>query len=136
LNKLQKVKNKLKNKIDIILDLKQVLLKELFSPEFMPRTGIFLDGISIFANKPFAETLGFRSYSLFIYNLKNLTHTEKIKFNYAMSGRNSRGLIEELNGQRILSGAIKIPSRNSMEFESILKKYSLDYKMTNILEEA
>ena len=135
LDKIQEIKNKLKNKINKKLDIKQILLKELFSPEFFAKTGIFLEGFSIFRNKTFSETLGFKAFSLFWYDLKNLTHTQKVKFNYILAGRNTEGIIKSLNGERLVSGAIKIPIENSIEFEEILKRNNINFKKKNILEE-
>src|SRR3989338_7717310 len=81
LNAIQAMKNKIKEKLEEDIDIKQILLKDLFSNEFMARTGVFFEGISIFKNRKFCEVLGFRSYSLFWYNLKRLNHSQKVKFN-------------------------------------------------------
>lgn len=136
LNKIQKIKAKLKKTIkDKNIDIKQILLQELFSSSFFARTGIFLEGISIFKDAKFSETLGFRSFALFWYNLKDLTHTQKVKFNYILAGRKTKGIIEELNGQRLVNGAIKIPMENSIIFEEFLKNNNINYLKKNILEE-
>ena len=135
LNLIQEIKNKLKNKIQIDLDIKQALLKDLFSAEFLARTGILLEGFSIFKNKKFCETLGFHSYALFWYDLKSLNHTEKVKFNYILAGRNQKGVIELFNGARLMSGVVKIPVEHSLEFENILKNNKINYNKKNILEE-
>ena len=136
LDKLQTIKSKLKKKdFDKNLDIKQILLKELFYPEFLARTGIFLGGISIFRRKKFSETLGFMPYTLFWYNLKGLTHSQKVKFNYILAGRNMKGVIQQLDGNRLVNGAVKIPIENSITFEEILKNNKISYSMKNILEE-
>lgn len=135
LNKIQDIKNKIKNKINKTIDIKQILISELFAPEFFAKTGIFLEGFSIFRNKRFSETLGFKPYSLFLYDLKNLTHTQKVKFNYILAGRNKEGVIKSLDGRRLVNGAVKIPIENSLEFEEILKGNNINYKKKNILEE-
>ncbi len=134
LDKIQDIKLRLKKTIENI-DIKQMLLVDLFSSSFMARTGILLGGISVFKDKKFSETLGFKSYSLFWYNLKGLTHSQKVKFNYILAGRNTKGVIEELKGERLVSGAIKIPIKNSIIFEEILKKNNVNYSKKNILEE-
>ena len=108
LDKVQEIKNKLK-KINMNIDLKQILLQELFSPEFFAKTGIFIEGISIFKNKLFSETIGFKAFSLFWYSLTNMTHTQKVKFNYILAERNSKGIITDVHGERLTNGAIKIP---------------------------
>ena len=137
LNKLQEIKSRLKSKIkDKNLDIKQILLNELFSSYFLARTGILLEGISVFKNKKFCETLGFKSYTLFWYNLKNLKHSQKVKFNYILAGRGTKGIIKELKGERLVNGAVKISIENSAVFEKILKDNNIHYSKKNILEES
>lgn len=80
--------------------------------------------------------LGFKSFTLFWYNLKGLTHAQKIRFNYILAGRRSlKGMIKELKGKRLVRGAVKIPIEHSIEFEEILKANDVNYKKKNILEE-
>lgn len=134
LNRIQEIKNKLKV-LKINIDIKQILLKELFSSDFFARTGILLEGVSVFKNKKFSEILGFKAYTLFWYSINHLTHTQKVKFNYILSGRNSsEGIIKNLNGERLVNSAIKIPLERTLEFEDILKKNKINYKKRDILE--
>ncbi|MBR9691788.1 hypothetical protein GOV06_03290 [Candidatus Woesearchaeota archaeon] len=133
LDKIQRIKSKLK-KIGNI-DIKQMLLKDFFSSSFLARTGVLLEGISAFNRKRFSETLGFRAFTLFWYNLKRLSHAQKVKFNYILAGRGTRGVLDELNGIRLVNGAVKIPIENSAVFEEILKTNNADYSKKNILEE-
>jgi len=136
LDKIQDIKGKVRNKTENV-DIKQIMLTELFSSDFFARTGVLLEGVSIFKGKKFSEILGFKGFTLFWYNLSNLNHTQKVKFNYILSGRGeSKGMIKELNGERLVNGAIKIPIENSLEFEEIIRKNNIDYKKKNVLEES
>lgn len=135
LDTIQEIKNRLKPKFELNIDIKQALLKDLFSPEFLARTGVLLEGYSIFQNRKFCQTLGFDPYTIFWYDLKGLTHTQKVKFNYILAGRNQKGVIVLLKGQRLAKGVIKIPIEHSLEFEIILKNNSVSYNKKNILEE-
>jgi len=136
LNKAQQIKSKVKSSFkDVELDVKQILLVELFSPEFFARTGIFLGGISVFKSRRFSETLGFRPFALFTYSLEKLSHTEKIKFNYVLSGRNAKGIIEQFGGKRIASGAVKMPLENALAFEDVLKEHKVEYERVSVLQE-
>lgn len=135
LDAIQEIKSRLKGKIEETIDIKQCLLKDLFSVEFMARTGILLEGFSVFHNKKLCQTLGFNSFTLFWYNLDGLSHTQKVKFNYILSGRNQKGIIEQLQGKRLSRGTVKIPIEYSLEFEDILKKNKINYDKKNVLEE-
>lgn len=135
LDKIQEIKARLKKKTTAEIDIKQITLKELFSADFLARTGIMLEGESIFRRRKFCETLGFKANTLFWYSLTGLTHTQKVKFNYLLAGRTGmKGIITEFRGERIVSGAIKIPIHNSLEFEEILQQNTIQYKKKDILE--
>jgi len=135
LGKIQTIKNHLNKKIDDPVDMKQMLLKDLFSAEFMARTGVLLEGFSIFKGRKFCQTLGFDSFTIFWYNLKQLSHTQKVKFNYILAGRSQKGVVEMFQGKRLAGGVVKIPIEFSLEFEVILKKNNVQYDKRNILEE-
>jgi predicted nucleotidyltransferase len=135
LDKIQDIKAKLKSSLDKEIDIKQILLQDLFSSDFLARTGILLEGESIFRDKKFCETLGFKAFSLFWYDLAGLTHTQKVKFNYILAGRRGlKGIIKELEGERLVNGAVKIPIPHSIEFEEVLKANNIHYKKKDILE--
>lgn len=138
LEKLQKIKTKIRavlNLEPLELDAHTILLEELFQPGFFARSGVFLEGISLLDGKPLAEKMGFKAYSLFTYTLEKLSHTKKVTFNYLLAGRGTKGMIAECHGERLVSGAVKIPIEKSIEFEDVLKMHKINYKKKNILEE-
>jgi predicted nucleotidyltransferase len=136
LDKIQSIKNKLKKLTNKKIDIKQMLLFDFFSKELLARSGLLLEGISVFNDKEFSQRLGFKAYTLFYYNLKNLSHTEKVKFNYILAGRNSKGIIEELKAKRLANGVFKVPIENSIIFNKILKNNNVNFSKNNILEES
>ena len=123
----------IKKKIDMSVDIKGILWEELFQPEFFARTGVFLEGVSVFDEKKFARKIGFEGSVMFFYNLKDKTHSEKVKFNYVLSGRNSKGLIETLEGKHLAPGVVEIPIDKSLEFEEVLKRYSIRFTKRSML---
>ena len=129
--KLQDIKRNIK--LDIKLDIKSVLLEELFKEEFFGRTGIFFEGQSIFDEISFSKKIGFESFSMFTYNLRNKNHNEKVKFNYILSGRNNIGLIKKLKGRQISPGVIYMPIFSSCRFEEILILHKIDYIKKEVL---
>lgn len=134
LEKIQSIKNRLKP-LNKKVDIKQLTLEDLFSSAFLAKEGIILEGISIFRNKSFSETMGFKSSTLFWYSLQGLTHTQKVKFNYILAGRNTiTGIIKEFQIERLANGAVKVPIRKSIEFEEILRINKINYKKKDILE--
>ena len=129
LNQIQKIKKKIKIKVD----LKGILWEELFQKEFFGRTGIFLEGISLFDGQSFSKKIGFLPSVIFLYNLKDKTHNEKVKFNYLLSGRGTQGMVKRLGGKHLSPGVIEIPIKNSSEFEEILKDNGIKYSKREVL---
>lgn len=116
------------------IDIKTMNFSNLFDEGFLARQGLFIEGRSLIKNKALAELIGFRGFSIFTYNLKNLDHNKKIQFTYALSGRNSEGMLKSLKGKSLGRGAVQIPIENSIEFEQFLQKWNIDYKRKNALE--
>jgi len=134
LDKIQEIKSRIKN-LKYKLDIKQMLLKDFFSSEFFARTGIILEGESVFSKKKFSERLGLKAYTLFCYTLENLKHSDKVKFNYILAGRNSEGMLHAVDAKRISSGVVKVPIMKKNTFAKILKENKVPYSEKNILEE-
>lgn len=131
----QRVKEKLKD-FNFKFDCQQILLQELFSSAFFARSGLLLEGISVFDGKRISEKMGFRSWTLFWYELKGLTHAQKVKFNYILAGRSEmRGILKEFCAVRLVNGVVKVPIEKSLVFEDILKRNAVTYFKKNILEE-
>ncbi len=131
LNKIQEIKRKIRTKTKI--DIKGILISDLFKREFFGRSGIIFEGMSLIDNKQFCNKLGFENSCLFVYNLKNRTHTEKVKFNYIMSGRYGKGVLEALEGKQLGPGIVLLPVKSISKFELLLKEQNISYLKNNIL---
>jgi len=133
LNLSQKFKNNLKK--DLKLDIKTINMKELFEKDFLARQGVLIEGYSLLHNEKFSKRLGFRGYSIFMYNLMNLNHNEKTRFTYALIGRRGeKGMLKNSDAVFLGKGAVKIPIENSIIFEDFLKRWNINYKKKDILE--
>lgn len=133
LRKAQALKAILKKEIPN-LDVKTMNFDDFFNENFLARQSLLIEGLSAVKNKRLSELLGFSGFSIFTYNLKNLDHNKKTQFTYALSGRNSQGMLRLLGGKSLGRGAVQIPIANSSEFESFLTKWNIGYKIKNILE--
>lgn len=129
----QKLKEKLKNNKIKNIDIKTINLKEIFQKEFLARQGILSEGYSLINKENLSERIGFKGKMLFSYNLKNLNHNEKTKFTYALSGRNSRGMLKKLKGKFVGRGAVLIPIENSIKFKKFLDEWNINYKQKILL---
>lgn len=131
LQKIQNIKKKIKAEIN--MDIKGILWEELFQEQFFARSGIILEGISLFDEKPFSYKIDFEGFVLFIYDLRDKSHTEKVKFNYVLSGRKDIGMVKRLEGKHVAPGVIQIPIKNSVEFEEMLKTHNINYSKQGCL---
>lgn len=131
LQKIQSIKQKIK--VGKKIDIKGILWEELFQEQFFARSGIILEGVSLFDGNPFSYKIDFEGFVLFIYGLRNKSHTEKVKFNYVLSGRKDIGMVKRLEGKHIAPGVIQIPIKNSLEFEEVLKRHNINYSRQNSL---
>lgn len=129
---VQELKLELKKTAENV-DVRSINMAELFDATFLARQNIIIEGISLLDKKPLAEKLGFKGYAIFTYNLKNFSHNKKTKFNYALSGRASLGVLKSLGGSSLGRAALQIPIKNSYEFEEFLKKWGVNYKMNYAL---
>ena len=110
-------------------DVKAIDFNDLQDNTFLARQGILIEGFSIFRNKPISEIFGFKSYSLFNYNLKNLNPSQKRVFSYVLSGRyNSSGLKSSKNIEQLGRGVLKVPIKHTEEIEELFNQYKINYK--------
>ena len=129
----QKFKEKISRKIGKI-DIKTINLSELFEANFLARQSILTEGYSLIDCLPISEKIGFLSYSLFTYKLKNLNHNDKTKFTYSLIGRGkNQGILKKLNAKPLGKGAVLLPTQNSSFFDDFLKIWKIDYNKRNIL---
>ena len=104
LNKRLEIAQNFKNLIKTEIknpDVKTINLSEFFEVSFLARQGILIEGHSLVHDSSLSERLGFKGYSLFSYNLKNLNHNDKTKFTYSLIGRSSEGILK-LTGAVVL----------------------------------
>ncbi len=115
------------------VDIKTINLKEFFDAVFLARQGILVEGYSLLDDIPFCEKFGFKGYNLFTYDLKNMDHTMKTRFTYALIGRNRPGMIKKINAQPIGKAVVLVSVENSLIFESFLRKWNVNFKRRGIL---
>jgi len=134
LNLSQELKNKLKNKFDFEIDVKCVDIKDLLDSSFLARTAIVAESFLITRKKFLHDILGFKSYFIFSYSLKNLNQSKKVMFQYALQGRRGeKGLLEITNSISLGRGVIKVPLQHAEEIKEFLEKNKIECKIYKVL---
>lgn len=92
----------------------------IFKINFKVRESILSEGYSLINNLFIGESLGYSNLKLFKYELKNLNKSERMRFYYALYGRNNEGgILKDLNAKKFSDTIILCPivnSENMMEF--------------------
>jgi predicted nucleotidyltransferase len=115
-------------------DVKCVDIKDFLDPSFLARTGIIGEGFLILKGKRLSEILGFESYVIFTYNLKNLSNSEKTMLNYSLNGRRGeKGMIELRNCEHLGRGTLKVPIEHSEELKDFFERHKVKYKISKVL---
>jgi|GEM_PF-591885 len=106
------------------------------------------EGILLYSNSPSVSIKGLdaETFSLILYSLENLNTKEKMKVKRLIHGSKTRkvikdkvyenekiGLVQQLQGMRIGSGAIAIPQKSTRVVEDELNKLNVTYKTIDIL---
>lgn len=90
---------------------------------------LFREGYSLKFNKSFSELYGFRNKVLFIYELKGLSNSKKVKIVNILRGKkSSKGLVVENNGNWLANQVFIVPVSSEYIFEKFF--VSLGIKFT------
>jgi len=122
----------LKNKLDERFQINIITEHELINGNTLSKT-LFSEGISIKKNRKFAENIGFKPKSLFKYSLKKFSPSKRVRFHYLLKGRNSEGILKEVNGSLIGNGVLIIDTEKEDLFKKILKDWNVEFEIIRIL---
>ncbi|MFA4669119.1 nucleotidyltransferase domain-containing protein [Pyrococcus kukulkanii] len=119
------------------LDVRIISLEELFDPNNLASLGIIVEGYSLTKEKPIAELMNGKAYTLFRFSLDGLERKERVKFQYALKGRDMRsGLLKELNGLQLGAWVVLIPIQHTYKFKEFLDLWGVKYEAFTILKRA
>jgi predicted nucleotidyltransferase len=93
---------------------------------------VFGEGLILYATHlPIKiNNISLKPYTFISYDLKKLTHSEKMKIRYHLFGH-KEGLLKKWDGRKIGPGTFMIPTENLFKFENFLNRYNVLYKTIN-----
>jgi len=121
----------------VTLDVRAMSLEELFDPNNLASLGIVIEGVSLTKNKPLAELMNGKAYTLFRFTLEGLPRKDRVRFQYALKGRDMKsGLLKELNGEQWGAWVIVVPIQHTYRFKDFLELWGVKYEAFTILKGA
>jgi len=102
------IKTELNKKFHISI----ISIKDFFIKPIPLINTLLREGFSIKHNKPFSEIFNFENRTLFTYNLKKLSNSNKVKLVNILHGRNNKGLVENYNGKWLANQVFIAPVEN------------------------
>jgi predicted nucleotidyltransferase len=114
------------NKIQI----ESITLNEFYTENYIAKEGIFLEGYSLLHNKKINTLYGFNSIAFIKYDIQRLKGSARIKFYYALQGRNkNEGILKKLNAKRFSNNVIIIKYSRIEIIKEFFEYWKLDYKI-------
>lgn len=121
----------------VTLDIRAMSLEELFDPNNLASLGVVIEGVSLTKNKPLAELMNGKAYTLFRFTLEGLPRKDRVRFQYALKGRDLKsGLLKELNGEQWGAWVIVVPIQHTYHFKDFLELWGVKYEAFTILKGA
>jgi predicted nucleotidyltransferase len=101
---------------------------ELLNPNFIAGISIISEGYSLVYNKFLFEGLGYLSFNLFKYELKQFNKSERMRFYYSLYGRNNeKGMLKILNSIKFSDSIILCPVENVERMKEYFDTWKLKY---------
>jgi predicted nucleotidyltransferase len=134
LNQAQEIKKQLQKITEIPIHISPFDLYSFFNPSNFAKENILFYGKSLIHKSYFARKFGLTPKVIIYYSLKKLKKSEKIKFNYMLSGKKkSYGLLRKYGGKLLCPGQIEIATDHKDYFVQAIKKLTSDFTVKEIL---
>jgi predicted nucleotidyltransferase len=120
LRKIRELEDILKNR-KISAHLSYLTIDNFFTKKHSLASTLFLEGRSMITNKPLSWNYNLDNRTLFIYELKNMNPTDKVKFLYALKGRRGKiGILDRIKSKIVGKGVIIVPTIEEHKITSLL----------------
>jgi predicted nucleotidyltransferase len=88
------------------IDINSITSDEFRSEGFVAREGAYLEGYSLIREKTLAEMMGFTGIALIKYDISKIKGSKRIRFYYALHGRDSKGFLDDIGGHRFAENVL------------------------------
>jgi len=73
-----------------------------------------------------------KDYVIFTYSIRSLTNTNKIRFFYALKGRNSIGILKETSSIYLAKSVLLVPINSEKEIEDFFNLWRIPFKKIHV----
>lgn len=73
-----------------------------------------------------------KDHVIFTYSIKSLTNTNKIRFFYALKGRNSLGIIKQTSSFYLTKSVLLVPVSSEKEIEEFFNLWKIPFKKIHV----
>ena len=95
---------------------------------------LMTEGISMISGEPVSERFGLKAKSLFQYSLQGFTASNRVRFHYAMRGRNGlKGVLVEYHADILGDGVLSVETKFEDRIKEILDQWAVKYSIKRIL---
>ncbi len=119
------------------LDVRAMGLEDLFDPNNLASLGVVIEGLSLTRGKPLAELMNGEAYTLFRFTLRGMERKNRVRFQYALRGRDGKGgILKELGALQLGAWVILVPIWNTYRFKEFLDLWGVGYEAFILLKGA
>ena len=102
-------------------------------PHSLAKT-ILLEGKSLISKKGLLENYGFSNKTLFLYELKKMKPSDKVRFIYALTGRrNKKGILDSIKDKIIAPSLIMVLTKDEQKITSLMDYWGVSYKRMKLI---
>jgi predicted nucleotidyltransferase len=115
-------------------DITEKTYHELFSESFQAREAFLSEGYSLIKNKSISGGLGFTNLSLFRYELKGFSKTDRMRFYYSLNGRGDKqGILARYYAIKFSESIILCPMENLENLKEYFVQWNIKFEEFPIL---
>ncbi|MBL7159977.1 MAG: nucleotidyltransferase domain-containing protein [Candidatus Aenigmarchaeota archaeon] len=130
----EKLQSQIERKLKLPVHISILKSKSLFK-ETLWKT-IMHEGISLLRGKEVSEMLGFEPLVLFWYNLSKLKQSDKVRFSYALFGRDGKsGILKKIRGKSLGKGVLLVPVKKEDELRKFFFHWEVGFNRRRVLAE-
>lgn len=121
---------KIRRELDNNYEINSITEKELINNTFTAKEGIYLEGYSFSKKSTLADSLNFFSMAYLKYDIKNLKGSNRIKFYYALMGRNNKnGFLTKINATRFSDNVITCDYLEIEKLKDFFDSWNINYEV-------